>query len=118
MLVFPGVPGPDRLLIELDLLALGAAEDHAAQAAITDRQCLDPAHRRLPVPEGEGTVCHRRGLDALDGGLVVVLGPALDVEPVMDRFEDVEDLLQQRLVERLLGPSGPLRGSGPGWPSR
>ena len=65
MVVLAGVPGPDRLLVELDLLALGAAEDHGAEAAIADRQRLDPARRRLPVPEDERTVCHRRlrGLD-------------------------------------------------------
>src|SRR4051794_36158756 len=41
-------------------------------------------------------------------GRVVVLGPPLGVMPVVDRLEDLEDLGQQRPVDRPVGPIGPF----------
>src|SRR5690606_29019319 len=46
-----GRPGPDRLLVELDALAAGIAEDHGAQASVAHRKGLDPLVCGLGIPE-------------------------------------------------------------------
>ena len=72
-------------------------------ARLTDRLRAAPGRSGHLVP-----VCRR----------VVVLGPALDVEPVVDRSQDRQHLAQQLLVEGLLGPAPPIAGRVPGWPTR
>ena len=42
------------------------------------------------------------------GGLVVVLGQPVNIEPIVDRFKNLQHLGQQFLVHRLLCPIGPL----------
>src|SRR5690606_17391667 len=46
-----GRPGPDGLLVELDALAAGIAEDHGPQASVAHRKSLDPLVCGLGVPE-------------------------------------------------------------------
>ena len=44
----------------------------------------------------------------MDGGDVVVFFASFDVVPVVDRLEDLQHFGEQRFIERLLGPVGPL----------
>jgi hypothetical protein len=52
----------------------------------------------------------RGRMASLDRGLcaIVVLRPAFDVEPIVDRLQDLLDLAEQRLVDRFRRPFRPL----------
>ena len=52
--VVVGFAGPDGMLVELDALVGGAAEDHGAHAAVADGQGFGPESGGLVVPESEG----------------------------------------------------------------
>ncbi len=49
----PLLPGPDRIFVELQPLVGDAAEDHGAEATVSDRERLVPIGRRLAVPEAQ-----------------------------------------------------------------
>ena len=56
-----GLTGPQRLLVQLDVLHGWRAEHHATDDAITHRQRLRPRHGRLVVPQSILTGPHREG---------------------------------------------------------
>src|SRR5579872_4325930 len=49
--VVVGFAGPNGGFVELDALVAGAAEDHGAHAAVSDRQGFHPELGRLLIPK-------------------------------------------------------------------
>jgi len=51
MLVFVGSSCPERVIVELDTLVLGIAENHCAEAPVADGQCFVPFPGGLGIPQ-------------------------------------------------------------------
>ena len=53
-----GIAAPERVLVQAELFAFCAAENHGAQPAVAQGQRLVPADRALPVPQRVRSVVH------------------------------------------------------------